>query len=144
MPVTVKCLVGFIAVALVASAVTADDKPKFTKAGHTTDSLKTVRSRLDSRKVVLLDVREQSEWDEGHLKQASLLPLSVIRQGDLTTTQKKLLPKDRPIYCHCRSGGRVLTVSKILRAKGYDVRPLRAGYSALVEAGFEKAGQAAP
>ncbi len=50
------------------TATTQEEKPKFTEAGHTTDSLETVKSRLEAKEAVLLDVRETSEWNEGHLK----------------------------------------------------------------------------
>ncbi len=121
------------------SAVAAAETSGFSKSGHTTDSLETVKKRVEADEAVLLDVREQSEWDAGHLKAAHLLPLSVIKKGQFTEEQKKLLPKDKPIYCHCRSGARTLMAARILRPQGYDVRPLRAGYSGLVRAGFEKA-----
>ena len=120
----------------------ADDDskpPTFTRAGHTTDTLDIVRQRLKDKKAVLLDVREKAEWDAGHLKSAKLFPLSVVRTGRLTKEMQKNLPKDKPVYCHCRSGGRVLIVSQILRAKGYDVRPLKTGYEKLLASGFEKA-----
>lgn len=124
---------------LMAADCAADKQPTFTKSGHTTDDLSKVKDSLKEKKAVLLDVREQSEWQAGHLQQAQLLPLSVIRQGRLSEEQRKLLPKDRPIYCHCRSGARVLVVSRLLREKGYDIRPLRSGYADLVKAGFAKA-----
>ena len=117
----------------------AEDKPTFTNSGHTTDSLTKVKKSLADGKALLLDVREENEWNSSHLQEAKLLPLSVIRSGKLTDKQKKFLPKDKPVYCHCRSGGRVLVVSKILRAKGYDIRPLRSGFTALVKAGFKTA-----
>lgn len=117
----------------------AEEKPTFTKSGHTTDSLDKVKKGIAEKKVVLLDVREKPEWKQGHLKDADLLPLSVIRTGKFTPEQEKLLPKDKPVYCHCRSGGRVLVASKLLRAKGYDIRPLKLGYADLVKAGFVKA-----
>jgi len=125
--------------ALLAAVGVAAEKPTFTKAGHTTDSLALVNKRVNDNKAVLLDVREETEWRNGHLKDAKLLPLSIIRKDRLTAGQKKLLPKDKPVYCHCASGGRVLTVSRILRAKGYDIRPLKAGFGDLLKSGFEKA-----
>ena len=124
------------------SCLAADDVPQpptFTSAGHTTDTLDIVRQRVKDKKAVLLDVREKAEWDAGHLKSSKLIPLSVVRTGRLTKEMQKNLPKDKPVYCHCRSGGRVLVVSKLLRAKGYDVRPLKAGYEKLLASGFEKA-----
>jgi rhodanese-related sulfurtransferase len=111
----------------------------FTSRGHTTDGLDVVQQRIEKKQAILIDVREEDEWDEGHLQAAHLVPLSTVRKGDLPDAVVKLLPKDKPVYCHCRSGGRVLAVSKVLKAKGYDVRPLAAGYDQLVEAGFTKA-----
>lgn len=124
----------------------ADDqkeKPMFTSAGHTTDDLATVKSRVEQQQAMLLDVREQDEWDAGHLKSARLVPLSAIKSGQIPEQYQKLLPKDRPIYLHCRSGGRVLPCGEVLKAHGYDVRPLKAGYEKLVEFGFETAVPAA-
>ena len=117
----------------------AEESPRFTATGHTTDSLKTVEKSVADGRAVLLDVREKKEWDAGHLQDAKLLPLSAIRSGKLTDRQKKFLPRDKPVYCHCRSGGRVLVVSKLLRARGYDIRPLKFGYADLVKIGFERA-----
>ena len=119
------------------------EAPKFTKSGHTVDSLELVQKRLKKKEAVLIDVREKLEWDEGHLSDAKLVPLSVVKAGKLDEQMKKSLPKDKPIYCHCRSGGRVLMFTKLLREKGYDIRPLRFGYSRLLEAGFKKAEEKA-
>lgn len=112
---------------------------KFTARGHTMDSLKDVKTRVENKSAVFLDVREKAEWDRGHLKHAFLVPLSDIKSQTMTEKMKKKLVKGKPIYVHCGSGGRVLAVSKLLRAKGYDIRPLKAGYGALVENGFQKA-----
>ena len=111
----------------------------FTPNGHTTDSLAIVKSRIRNNTALLIDVREQDEWNAGHLQDASLVPLSEIRKGEIPQDIANLLPKDKPVYCHCRSGRRVLSASKVLRAKGYDIRPLAAGYSSLLNAGFQKA-----
>ncbi|MEZ6058842.1 MAG: rhodanese-like domain-containing protein [Planctomycetaceae bacterium] len=111
----------------------------FTESGHTTDTVQDVMKRVVAKQALLLDVREPDEWNAGHLRLAQLLPLSVIRTGEFSAEQQKLLPKDMPIYVHCRSGGRVLVASKLLREKGYDIRPLKSGYEALRAADFEKA-----
>jgi rhodanese-related sulfurtransferase len=113
-------------------------------AEHTKDSLEVVKERVQTKETaVLLDVREQKEWDAGHLSDAKLFPLSRLRAGkgesDFAKEVAKLLPKDKIVYCHCRSGGRVLPATDILKELGYDVRPLKAGYSQLLEAGFPKA-----
>jgi len=41
---------------------------KKTWRGHTTDLLKHVKDNLANQHAVLIDVREQSEWDTGHLR----------------------------------------------------------------------------
>ena len=123
----------------------AQDKPKakFTRSGHTVDSLESIKKRIADKKAVLIDVREQREWDAGHLSVAVLTPLSDLRAGDgdskYAKQLAKKLPKEKIIYCHCRSGGRVLSAAPILKKLGYDIRPLKAGYSDLLEAGFKKA-----
>ncbi|MFP6603469.1 MAG: rhodanese-like domain-containing protein [Pirellulaceae bacterium] len=105
------------------------------QAQHTKDSLETIKKRIKEKKAVLIDVREQGEWDAGHLKAAQLVPLTKLRAG----VKEKTLPKDKIIYCHCRSGGRVLIATSILKPLGYDIRPLKQGYQQLLKAGFEKA-----
>ena len=105
------------------------------QAQHTKDSLETIKKRIKEKKAVLIDVREQGEWDAGHLKAAQLVPLTKLRAG----VKENTLPKDKIIYCHCRSGGRVLIATSILKPLGYDIRPLKQGYQQLLKAGFEKA-----
>ncbi len=104
---------------------------------HTTDSIDQVKTSVAAGKAVIVDVREQAEWDNGHLKAATLLPLSLLSKDGAVIPAS--LPKDKPIYLHCRSGARSLKAAEILKAKGYDVRPLAAGYGQLVKDGFEKA-----
>lgn len=104
---------------------------------HTTDSIDQVKTSVAAGKAVLVDVREQAEWDNGHLKVATLVPLSLLSKEGAEVPAT--LPKDKPIYLHCRSGARSLKAAEVLKAKGYDVRPLEAGYGQLVKEGFEKA-----
>ena len=104
---------------------------------HTTDTVDQVKTSVAAGKAVIIDVREQAEWDNGHLKVASLVPLSLLSKDGAAIPVT--LPKDQPIYLHCRSGARSLKAAEILKAKGYDARPLQAGYSQLLKDGFEKA-----
>lgn len=112
-------------------------------AGHSTDSLEQVQASVAQKKAILLDVREKREWDAGHLADAKFFPLSELKKAATDpAAAKKLsdqLPKDKVIYCHCGSGVRVLAVGKILSDLGYDIRPLKDGYSDLIEAGFPAA-----
>lgn len=110
---------------------------------HTKDSLDEVKKAFDAEKAVLLDVREPAETKAGYVAGAVLIPLSRLKEAakdpNLPSDLSKKLPSDKPIYCHCRSGVRSLTACEILQKLGYDVRPLKPGYSDLIKAGFPKA-----
>lgn len=106
---------------------------------HTKDSPTEVKRKIADNQAVLVDVREQSEWDEGHVAGAVHLPLSSLN-GRLTAEQQSKLPKDKIIYLHCKSGRRCLTAGEFLSKQGYEVRCLKPGYADLVNGGFPKAG----
>lgn len=106
---------------------------------HTKDSLDTVKKALADKKAVLIDVREKSEWDDGRLKDAKLVPLSTLKGDKLPADLAKILPKEKIAYLHCGSGKRVLKAAEVLRKAGYDVRPLKDGYKSLLDKGFPKA-----
>lgn len=110
---------------------------------HTKDSLDKVKENLANKKAVIVDVRELSEWDRGHLQEAQFLPLSELKRiaTDPAVKEKlaKALRKDRIVYCHCARGVRAITAGNILAPLGYDVRPMSAGYDELREAGFAPA-----
>lgn len=108
-------------------------------AEHTSDSLETIKERLASGKAILIDVREPSEWEAGHLKEARLLSLSRLRKGVPGEELAKILAKDKVIYAHCAAGFRCLETADRLKQAGYEVRALKPGYKALLDAGFEKA-----
>jgi len=114
----------------VSSFVAAEDDIK-----HTKDSIKTIKKNIKAKKAILVDVREKREWDQGHLAAAQFMPLSKLAKE----IEKKKLPKDKIIYCHCRSGGRVILAAPIFKRYGYDIRPLKPGYKTLLKEGFAKA-----
>ena len=112
-----------------------------TAADHTRDTLDAVKKAVADEKAVLLDVREKSEWDDGHLKDAKPLPLSVLKAGAKPEDVAKVAPKDKIIYCHCAAGVRSLKAADELKKLGYDVRPLKPGYEDLLKAGFAPASK---
>lgn len=63
----------------------------------------------------VLDVRETSEWDEGHIERAHHLNYKFIEEriGELT------LDKDNPIAVICAGGLRSSTAGSILLMKGF-------------------------
>jgi rhodanese-related sulfurtransferase len=117
--------------------------PALTAAQHTTDSLDKVKQQVEEKKALLVDVREQAEWDKGHIDRAVLVPLSELakkqKDEDFRTTLEKKLPKDKVIYCHCAKGQRALLAADVFKGLGYDVRPLKPGYKQLLDAGLPPA-----
>jgi rhodanese-related sulfurtransferase len=123
-------LLALFAALCCAIAVPAEER-------HTADTLDQVKTSVAAGSAVLIDVREQEEWDSGHLQAARLVPLSVLTRDGAAIPAS--IPKDKPVYLHCKAGGRCLKAAAVLKAKGYDARPLEAGYGQLVKEGFEKA-----
>lgn len=62
----------------------------------------------------LLDVREPSEWDAGHLDRAKHVPLRQV-PGALND-----IPKEKEIVVICRSGGRSAQAQQFLKQSGYE------------------------
>jgi phage shock protein E len=103
------------------------------------EPLSAVLSNLTAGKAVLVDVREQSEWDRGHIEGAVLLPFSRLKDRIDSGRLAKQLPKDKIIYTYCVVGQRALDAAKILEKLGYQVRALKPGYAEMVKAGFPRA-----
>lgn len=110
---------------------------------HALEPTDLILKRVREEKAVLYDVREKREWDEGHLDDAKLLPLTELgkKLSDPAYVEKlkKDLPQDKPIYLHCKVGGRSVLAGEALRKElgpEYDFRPLKQGYDELLEAGF--------
>ena len=108
-------------------------------AEHTKDSLETVKENIAKKKAVLLDVREISEWEEGHLKGAINVPLSRLMKNPDTKWLEEKIPAKRIVYTHCARGIRALAAGKILKKQGYKVRCLKQGYQELLAGPFEQA-----
>lgn len=68
-----------------------------------------------SHNFTLLDVRERSEFEKGHLEGAVNIPLSGLEDG------LEVIPRERPVVIYCSHGGQSLLASKKLAQLGYDV-----------------------
>lgn len=74
-----------------------------------------ISKQVENNEIILLDVREDSEWDEGHIKGAMHIAL-----GDLNIKTTNKIPKDKPLYVYCRSGRRAGEAVIKLTALGFD------------------------
>lgn len=79
---------------------------------------------------VLLDVREPDEWAAGHAPEARHLPLGRL------AAEYQDLPRDAPVLCLCRSGGRSQQAAAALRNAGYDARNVAGGMQAWLADGL--------
>lgn len=107
-------------------------------AEHTTESLAAIKQQVDQGQAVLVDVREQQEWDAGHVQGAIFLPLSAVNDG-LSTTELAQLPKNKVLYTHCVVGKRALTAGNALEQHGFKVKVIKPGFKELIAAGFPQA-----
>ncbi|SDW06963.1 hydroxyacylglutathione hydrolase [Marininema mesophilum] len=86
-----------------------------------------IAQRVNQGDVTVIDVRNDSEWEAGHLPQALHIPLTQL------TSQLDTLSKDRPLLLQCKAGGRSAIASSLLQAQGYDVINLRGGWDRWME-----------
>lgn len=88
------------------------------------------RMRGDDTPVVI-DVRHDNEWREGHVPAAVHIPL-----GQLTERLGEL-PKGQPLVVQCQAGTRSAIAASVLKRAGYaEVSNLAGGYAAWKEAGL--------
>ncbi len=71
----------------------------------------------------IIDVREKDEYELSHLNTSVNIPMSEIRE------RINEIPKDRPVYLHCRSGQRSYNVCLLLKHLGFtNIYNISAGF----------------
>jgi rhodanese-related sulfurtransferase len=83
---------------------------------------------MSDGQTVLVDVREDDEWDAGHAPDAVHIPLGAL--------DPRQLPSGQTILAVCRSGNRSGNAAVILAAAGMTVRNLAGGMRAWDAAGL--------
>ncbi len=71
-----------------------------------------VRELVENNNIII-DVREIREFERGHIKGAINIPLSELRK------RTDEIPKDKPVYLHCRTGQRSYNATLILQNLGF-------------------------
>lgn len=69
---------------------------------------------LVENKEFIVDVREEDEYEQSHLINSVNIPLSQLRD------RLDEIPKDKPVYLHCRSSQRSYNAARALQANGFD------------------------
>jgi len=117
-----------------------DHSPGFLKiveqaAAHVKEiTIEEARARLAANPdAILMDVREDNEWDKGHAAQAVHLGKGILER-DI----ERMFPEaNREIIMYCGGGFRSALTAEVAQRMGYtNVYSLKGGYKALVAAGW--------
>ncbi len=93
--------------------------------------VQTVSAVKDRPDVLLLDVREQWEYDEMHIPGITLIPMESV------PNRLSEIPKDKEVIITCRSGNRSGQVVNFLRQQGFtNVHNMTGGIVAWQAAGY--------
>ena len=86
--------------------------------------------RNDNVEHILLDVREQSEWDAGHLEDDVFIPRGLLE----FKVANEIPNKSSNIVVLCKSGGRAALAGQTLQELGYtNVSYIEGGYMEYIE-----------
>ena len=93
-------------------------------------NVKELHERLSE--VTLVDVRQLSEWNAGHI------PGAIHIEAGRMAWDKLPFPYDKPLAIQCASGSRSMAVSSVLRRRGYhNVMQVEGGIKRWQMHGFE-------
>ena len=81
-------------------------------------------------KLIVVDVRRETEFGEGHIKNAINLPLSEMTD----VAQIATLDDDQNLYVHCAGGYRSVIASSLIKRQGYhNLRNVVGGFNKIKE-----------
>jgi len=102
-------------------------------------TIEEARERLAKNpKAVLLDVREDDEWQKGHATQAQHLGKGVLERD----IEKMFPDTNSEIIMYCGGGYRSALTAEVAQRMGYkNVASLIGGYKGLVQAGWPMASE---
>jgi hydroxyacylglutathione hydrolase len=70
--------------------------------------------RREREHVQIVDVRKQSEWDEGHIEGAKLIPLNKLE------SELGQLDRHQPVAVHCKGGYRSAIAASLVQRAGFE------------------------
>ena len=95
---------------------------------------KELKAKLDAKEdLVLIDAREHSEFEHGHINGAHLVPRGILEAAADPAYPKHYPPlsgaRDKPVVVYCATGGRSAMAAAVLQMMGYrNVLSLDGGY----------------
>ncbi len=85
------------------------------KLGYQQITQEKAKKMIDNEDVVILDVREQFEYDESHIENSILIPLGEV----ISRIESEIPDKACKILIYCRSGRRSKSASIVMAMIGY-------------------------
>lgn len=113
-------------------------------AGKETDQVHRVTAKkfaqeYQSDKTTVLDIRRESEFEEGHVEGAQNKPLAEINDWI------REIDPNQHFYVHCASGYRSMVASSILQARGYhNFSEIQGGFNSIQKTGAPILSQPQP
>jgi rhodanese-related sulfurtransferase len=118
------------------AAVVGDFAANIPDGWMNTGKVDDVKAAIDAGAYVI-DVREASEFEQGHIPGAVNIPIRTLAQN------LDQVPTDQPVLVYCASGHRAGMATAALRELGYDnVKAFSGGWKAWSEAGGEVSTEA--
>ncbi len=106
----------FLLLAVMLLTACGKDKEKTREAVYVNITAEEARQIMDSEEgYIILDVRTQEEYDQGHIPGAILIPNTEIE----AQAEDVLTDKDQLILVYCRSGRRSKIAAEALAELGY-------------------------
>ena len=93
-------------------------------------SVQDLKPFVDAAAVQVVDVREPSEYAEGHVPGAVSMPLATV------PVRFAEIDRDRPVHLVCAVGGRSAQAAQYLDEQGFDTVNVTGGTGDWVTAGF--------
>lgn len=111
-----KVIIGLIIVGVLSSLLGCASDNGNAEGSYKNIKPAEAKELLNSEKsAVLLDVRTQQEYNEGHIPNSLLIPLDGLKES----VESKIPDKEAKTLIYCRSGSRSKQAADILISKGY-------------------------
>lgn len=89
-----------------------------------TISAEELQKRCQTEKIAIIDVREEHEFQAGHIPTAENFPLSSLETG------YKKLQSQQKYFVVCQAGARSAAACQFLEVQGFDVTNVSGGMNA--------------
>ncbi len=125
---------------LVAFLVFIEQK-KESQLGFENISVQEAKELIEKGNVFVLDVRTPAEFNQSHIEEAILIPVSNafgsnLSPDNLLKARTNEVPKNKKVLVYCRTGRRSIEASAVLANAGYQVYNMEGGIGSWIDAGY--------